>query len=529
VSEATIARESDEPTPGGAHKWVITGTVLTGTIMAVLDSSIVNVALPSMTGTLGVTVEEITWVITGYILSQVILMPITGMLSQRFGRKNFYLFSVALFTLASMACGLASTLTTMVVFRILQGAGGGVLTTVAQAILRETFPAEEQAMAMGIYGMGTVVAPAIGPTLGGWLTDNYSWPWVFYINVPIGIINVLLVSRFIEDPPYLIRQKGRIDWAGLALLTLGLGAMQLMLEQGEREDWFQSRYIIILAAVGTVGLLAFLWQELHTDRPAVNLRILKNSSFSSATMLGGVLGMGLYGSLFLLPLFLQNLLGFTATKSGIALVPRSLAMAVIMPIGGRLYNRLGPKIFVGSGLAVSAYSFWELSHLTTQVGFWDIFWPQMWQGVGFGLIFVALSTAALATIPRPVMTDATGLYNVVRQVFGSVGIAVSATLLGRSVTRYHSVLSWHLSSGDPNVVAWVQRVAAGLMARTGSDLATARLQAVKLLNLSVLRQASVLAYNHVFLLVTFLFILGLPLVLLLKTPEGAVEHEIMVE
>jgi DHA2 family multidrug resistance protein len=520
---------SEEHAPTGAHKWVITGTVLTGTIMAVLDSSIVNVALPSMTGTLGVTVEEITWVITGYILSQVILMPITGMLSQRFGRTNFYLFSVALFTLSSMACGLATTLPTMVLFRILQGAGGGVLTTVAQAILRETFPPEEQAMAMGIYGMGVVVAPAIGPTLGGWLTDNYSWPWVFYINVPIGILNVLLVSRFIQDPPYLIRQKGRIDWAGLALLTLGLGAMQLMLEQGEREDWFQSRYIVLLAVVAIVGLLAFVWQELHTERPAVNLRILKNASFSSATMLGGVLGMGLYGSLFLLPLFLQNLLGFTATKSGIALVPRSLAMAVIMPIGGRLYNRLGPKIFVGAGLAVSAYSFWDLSHLTTQVGFWDIFWPQLWQGVGFGLIFVALSTAALATIPRPMMTDATGLYNVVRQVFGSVGIAASATLLSRSVTRYHSTLSTHIARGDPQVLAWLRQVAAGLAARTGADLATARMQALKLLNLNVLRQASVLAYNHVFALVTILFVVGLPLVLLLKTPKGAVEHEIMVE
>lgn len=216
----------------GVNKWVVTVTVLTGTIMAVLDSSIVNVALPSMTGTLGVTVEEITWVITGYILSQVILMPITGMLSQRFGRKNFYLFSVALFTLSSMLCGLSRTLPTMVVFRVLQGAGGGVLTTVAQAILRETFPPAEQGLAMGIYGMGVVVAPAVGPTLGGWLTDNYSWPWIFFINVPIGVINVMLVSRFIHDPPYLVREKGKIDWTGLALLTVGVGSMQLMLEQG---------------------------------------------------------------------------------------------------------------------------------------------------------------------------------------------------------------------------------------------------------------------------------------------------------
>ncbi len=515
--------------PQGVNKWVVTVTVLTGTIMAVLDSSIVNVALPSMTGTLGVTVEEITWVITGYILSQVILMPITGMLSQRFGRKNFYLFSVALFTLSSMLCGLSRTLPTMVVFRVLQGAGGGVLTTVAQAILRETFPPAEQGLAMGIYGMGVVVAPAVGPTLGGWLTDNYSWPWIFFINVPIGVLNVMLVSRFIHDPPYLVREKGRIDWTGLALLTVGVGSMQLMLEQGEREDWFQSSYIVVLSVVAALGLIAFTWQELRTRRPAVNLRILKDASFSSATALGGVLGMGLYGSLFLLPLFLQNLLGFTATKSGAALVPRSLAMAVVMPVGGRLYNRLGPRIFVGAGLAVSAYSFWSLSHLSTLVGFWDIFWPQVWQGVGFGLIFVALSTAALATIPRPLMTDATGLYNVVRQIFGSVGIAISATILSRSTSQYHAILGWHVSRGDPRVTSWIERATAAVMARTGADAQTARLRALKLLDVNVLRQAAALAYNHVFALVTLLFVVGLPLVLLLKTPKGPVEHEMMAE
>jgi DHA2 family multidrug resistance protein len=337
-------------TPGaeGADKWIITLTVLTGTIMAVLDTSIVNVALPSMSGTLGVTVEEITWVVTGYILSQVIVMPITGMLSQRFGRKNFYLFSVGLFTVASMLCGLATTLPLMVAFRVLQGFGGGVLMTVSQAILRETFPPEEQGMAMGLYGLGVVVAPAIGPTLGGWLTDQYSWPWVFYVNVPVGILNVVLVTRYIRDPDYLVRERGRIDWAGLALLTVALGSLQLMLEKGASKDWFSSGMITALAAVAAVGLILFVWQELRLQKPAVDLRLLRNPSLASATALGGVLGMGLYGSLFLLPLFLQNLLGYTAMKSGQALIPRSLAMAVVMPIGGRLYNRLGPKIPTGT-------------------------------------------------------------------------------------------------------------------------------------------------------------------------------------
>lgn len=513
---------SASPSPGAAaanpdsgHKWVVAGTVLTGTIMAVLDSSIVNVTLPSMSGTLGAAVEEIAWVVTGYILAQVIVMPITALLAERFGRKNLYLFSVALFTVASMACGMARTLPLMVVFRILQGFGGGVIMTVSQAILRETFPPEEQAMAMGIYGMGVVVAPAVGPTLGGWLTDNWSWPWVFFINVPVGILNVALVTRFIHDPPYLERRRGRIDWVGLALLAGGLGALQLMLEDGQGEDWFQSGYIVALAMAAGLGMILFVVQELRTERPAVDLRILKDRSFTSATAIGGILGMGLYGTLFLLPLFLQNLLGYSAMLSGEALIPRSLAMAVIMPLGGRVYNRVGPKVLVGSGLLVSAYSFWALSRLTLDVGFWDIFWPQMWQGVGFALIFVALSTAALATIPRPKMTQATGLYNVVRQVFGSVGIASSATVLTRSMGRYQALLGDRLTPFDPGVRSFLGSATAG-MVRRGQDLHTAQLQAVSFLRGRVAGQAAVLAYNRVFFLVAVLFLISFPLVFLLR-------------
>ena len=263
---------------------------MTGTIMAVLDASIVNVALPSMSGELGATVEEITWVVTGYMLSNVIVMPLIAWLSARFGRTRFYVASVVLFTLSSMGCGLARTLPVLVGFRVLQGFGGGVLMTVSQAILRETFPPAEQGLAMGIYGMGVVLAPAFGPTLGGWLTDQYSWPWIFYVNVPIGILNLVLVQRFIRDPPYLTRERGRIDWQGIALLALGLGALQLMLEQGERHDWFASSFIVVLAVTAAIGIIVFVWRELAGDRPAVDLRLLGNASFSSATALGGVLG-----------------------------------------------------------------------------------------------------------------------------------------------------------------------------------------------------------------------------------------------
>ena len=509
------------------HKWIIAGTVLTGTIMAVLDSSIVNVALPDMSGTLGATLEEITWVVTSYILAQVIVMPITGLLAARFGRKRFYMSSVVLFTGASMACGLAHSLGTMVIFRVIQGFGGGVLLTVSQAILRESFPAEEQGIAMGLYGLGAVLAPAFGPTLGGWLTDQYSWPWIFYVNVPVGVLNIVLVSRFIEDPPYLVREKGYIDWPGLGLLVVGLGALQLMLEEGERNDWFQSGYIVRLAIVATLGLLFFVWRELRTGKPAVNLRILKNLSFSSATALGGVLGLALNGSLFLLPVFLQNLLGFDAMQSGITMMPRSIAMAVLMPIGGRFYNRLGPRVLVGSGLLIAGGGFYQMSRLSIDVGFWDLFWPQLWQGVGFSLIFVALSTAALSTIPKPRMTAATGLYNVVRQVMGSVGIAIAATTLSSSSVRYHAILSENAGASSLGL-QWIQRVTAGLISK-GADAFTAKAQALKMLDGMIARQAAVLAYNHVFVLVSALFVIGFPLVFLLRGGRPSADAELAID
>jgi len=431
--------------------------------------------------------------------------------------------SVALFTAASMACGLAHSLGTMVLFRILQGFGGGVLLTVSQAILRESFPPEEQGIAMGIYGLGAVLAPAFGPTLGGWITDQYSWPWIFYINVPIGIINTILVSRFIEDPPYLVRTKGYIDWPGLGLLVVGLGALQLMLEEGERNDWLQSTFIIRLAAIAAIGMILFVWRELTTDKPAVNLRILRNISFSSATALGGVLGLALNGSLFLLPVFLQNLLGFNAMQSGMTLMPRSVAMGLLMPIAGRFYNRLGPRVLVGGGLLIAGYGFYSMATLTSDVGFWDLFWPQLWQGVGFSLIFVALSTAALSTIPKPRMTAATGLYNVVRQVMGSVGIAIAATMLTTSTVRYHAILSEDAGASAIGRQS-LNSLISGMMAK-GADAVTAKMDAIKLLDGLVSRQAAVLAYNHVFVLVSALFFIGFPLVFLLRrgTPSGDME------
>lgn len=480
--------------------------------MAVLDSSIVNVSLADMAGNMGATIEEITWVVTGYILANVLVMPIIGMLSARFGRKRLYMTAIAVFTAASMLCGLSHSLSTMVAFRIVQGLAGGVLVTVPQAILRESFPPHEQGLAMGVYGMGVVLAPAIGPTLGGWITDQYTWPWIFFINVPVGILNLMMVQRIIEDPPYLVRTKTPIDFTGLAFMIAGLGAFQLMLEEGEQNDWFSSAFIVRLAILSAIGMVLFIWRELTTDQPAVNIRLLANVRFTAATFLGGVMGMGLNGVLFILPLFLQSLLGYDAMQAGFMLMPRSIAMLFMMPVAGRMYNRFGPRLLVGVGLGFLVFGFWDLGKLTTSVGYWDLAWPQVWQGVGFSFLFAALSTAALAGVPKPEITEATGLYNVVRQVMGSIGIALAATLLTQNEATNHALLAERASG--PVAQRWIASTMAA-MQHLGATAADAHEHALALLDYLVSRQATVLAYNHIFQLVAIMFAVVAPLLFLI--------------
>ena len=523
-----MASDTDSREKPPVNKWLITLTVMTGTLMSALDVSIVNVALPYMRGSLNASIEEITWVATGYMLSNVIIMPLVALFASRFGRKRFFMFSVLLFTASSVMCGTARSMASMVLFRIIQGIGGGALMPISQAILRETFPPEEQGMAMGIFGLGVVMGPAIGPTLGGWLTTNYSWPWIFYVNVPVGVINLMLVSRYIKDPPYLIRETGRIDFIGVGLLAVGLGCLQIMLEKGEQKQWFSSDFITYLAVSAAFGLALFVWHELTTRKPAVNLRILKDVNFASGTLIGGILGAGLYATLFLMPLFLEQLLGYPALDAGLALMPRSLAMALLMPITGRLYNRIGARLLVGIGLAVSAFSFWQLSRLSLDVSFWDIVLPQFIQGIGFGMIFVALSTAALSTIDKPRMQAATGLYNVIRLVFGSVGIAGVATKLDDGTIAAGAVLMKNLTPYRDTVAVWTRSLT-GAMSADGSAAGTAHLQSLQLIYNEVMRQATMISYNRVFFLVAVVFALILPLVLILRGNRQANEGRIAVE
>jgi len=502
------------------HKWLVTVTVMTGALMGALDMSIVNVALPHIRGSLGASVEEIAWVATGYMLSNVITMPLIALLSSRFGRKRFYLFSVVLFTCSSMACGLARDLTSMVAFRAIQGVGGGALIPLAQAMLRETFPPKEQAKAMGIYGMGIILGPAFAPTLGGWLTDNYSWPWIFFINVPVGILNILLIMRFIQDPPYLVRESGKIDFSGLFLMAVGLGALQIMLEKGDQKDWFGSSLIVYLAIAACLGLALFVVRELTADAPAVNLRILKDVNFSSGTFLSGILGMGLFSSIFILPLFLQQLLGYPALNSGMAVIPRSVGMIITMPLTGRIYERTGPKLLIALGLFLNAVSFFLFSRLSLDTGYWDIFIPQLLQGLGSGFIFVSLSTAVLSTIEKPLLTAASGLYNMIRQVFGSVGIALAATYLTRGETSYHAILAEHVTTFRDIASGSMQHLSSFLSSQ-GANASGTGMEALKLLDGLVARQASMLAYNYVYFLIALVYLVSIPLVMLMKSHRQA--------
>jgi|BarGraIncu00431A_1022009.scaffolds.fasta_scaffold01217_12 MFS transporter, DHA2 family, multidrug resistance protein len=511
-----------------SNKWLLTLTVMLGTMMNAIDTSIVNVAIPYIKGNLGASVEEISWVITGYILSNVIIMPLIAMVSARIGRRNFYLTSVIVFTAGSLLCGLATNLPLLVFARVLQGIGGGALGPLSQSIMRESFPAEQQGTAMGIFGLGVVVGPALGPTLGGWLVDHFSWPWIFYINIPLGILNVVMVLRYLHDPPYLERERGRMDLAGLALLITGLGALQIVLEQGERRAWFDSGIIISLATLALVGMALFVYRELTVDRPAVDLTLLRDRNFASGVLISGLLGMGLYSSMFLLPLFLQQLLGYSAFDAGLTLMPRSVAMGLTLPVAGRLYNRLGPRILVSTGLTCSAVSFVLMSRMSLDSGYADLFLTQALQGIGFGMTFVSVSTTALASIERRKMMAASGLYNVFRQVFGSVGVAVAATLFTRGQNSNRALLMEHVSRSNPAALTWMSKLSS-TMASRGTDLLTARAKASGLLENLVMRQAAMLSFNRIFFLMAFLFVIAFPLVLLLRKQGGAAVVEAAID
>ena len=501
------------------NKWLIAAAVTFGTLMGTIDTSIVNVALPHLRGTLSATVEEITWVSTGYVVASVIIMPLTAWLGARFGRKRVYLAGLLLFLVGSLFCGTARTLPTLVVFRIIQGFGAGSLQPTEQAILRETFPPNEQGMAMGLYGFAIMLGPAIGPTLGGFIVDNYSWPWIFYINLPVGAVGLFMVWRVVHDPPYLVRVKGKVDYAGMVMLVVGLGALQTLLEWGEKDDWFESRTNVAMAMIATASLVMFCAHELTTKEPVVNLRVLKNRSLSTGTIIGAVLGAVLFSTMFLLPVYMQEFLRYDAMQTGLALMPRSLVMLVTIPIVGAIYNRISPKLVIAFGLGLGAFTCFQMSRFNLQTSREQILVPQMIQGVALACIFIPLSTVALATIDRRRMSDATGLNNLVRQLGGSFGVAIFASLLGRYTLQAKAVLSTHVSASDPSVYARLAAMTASFQA-SGVDAQTAGARALKLLDAQVAGQAAMLGFEKAFQLSAIVFLASMPLVLLLEEGKG---------
>jgi DHA2 family multidrug resistance protein len=420
---------------------LITITVMLGLIMAIIDATIVNVALNDIAGNLGASIDEVSWVATGYILASVITMPLNGWLTAFFGRKTFYAGCLTIFTAASFLCGTAHSIWQLVFYRVLQGFGGGALQPTAQAILFETYPPAKRGAAMAIFGLGAMVGPAIGPTLGGYIIDNYSWPLIFYINIPIGIVAFVMTLMFIPNPTFLQKPKGGVDWIGLSLLSAGLASLQYVLERGQHDDWYSSSTIWLLTIVSVVSLTWFIVKTIRDRHPLVDLNVFRFRTFTIGNIIGIIAGFGLFGTSLILPLFFQTVLGFTAFDTGLALLPGAIATAISMVIVGRLTGKIDPRILVGFGMIVFGISTWWLGGLNENAGYWDVFWPRLVQGFGLGFLFVPLSTVTLGAVPKEELAGATGVSTLLRQLGGSFGIAVLTTLLAREMAIAQSELA----------------------------------------------------------------------------------------
>jgi DHA2 family multidrug resistance protein len=496
------------------NKWVVGISVMAGAFMAVLDVSVVNVALPHMMGTFGQNISAITWVATAYSIAAVIMVTMAGWWSTLLGRRKFYLLSFLIFTTGSILAGTARTFPQMILFRIIQGIGGGSLVPLAQAIIRETFPQKEQGMAMAIFSMGVVLAPAVGPVLGGWLTDQYGWQWIFYINVPVSALGMVLVTLFVHDPPYLVRGVKKIDLIGIILLTLGLTGVQTILERGQQVDWFASALIVWGTALTIVILIALIFWELKTPEPVVNFRLFKNVQFRMGVLVVLLFGVALYGTTFILPQFTQRLLNYPAYQAGLVLMPRAIALFFLLPLVGKLYNHFDPRQLMVFGIVIVATSYYQLGHLATTAGRDNIIPILLLMGAGMPFLFVPLTTSALSTMSKPNMTAASGLFNLFQQVGGNMGYALMATLLERFSQIHHAYLAEHVSSGNFTFMAFYQR-AVETFHQSGMALGQAKDSALLLMNRLLTRQAEMMSYNDISFVLMFMFLTCIPIVLLM--------------
>jgi len=501
---------------------------MSSAVMEVLDTSVVNVSLPHIAGSLSATVDEATWVLTSYLVANAVILPITGWLANFIGRKRLLLTVVTGFTVSSICCGIAPSLPMLIFFRVMQGTTGGGLQPLSQAVLLEEFPGDERGKAMAFWSLGIIAAPILGPTLGGWLTDTYSWRWVFYINVPIGLASLVLISLFLYDPPYIRRGGMRIDFWGLGMLAVGMGALQIMLDKGQEEDWFGSQLIITLAIIAGVMLPAFIIRELLVDQPIVRFRLLKYRNFAAGIGLATILGFVLYGSLVLLPLFMQTLLGWTAVTAGLWTSPRGIGTALCMPLVGYLLGKRwdGRKMIV-FGFVVASMAFLGYSHMDLESGTWDIFLHQINQGVGMAFVFVPLTTLTMDPIPRTEMGYATSLYSVMRNIGSSVGVSFVTTFVARRSQFHQSVLAEHVIPNGLQVQQFLARSSREFF-QAGSDWTTAGQRSLAVLYDTLQQQSALLSFVEAFRIMGLLFLAIVPLVLLMRRarrPEsGAATH-----
>jgi DHA2 family multidrug resistance protein len=498
-------------------KWAIALTVSFAAILELIDTSIVNVALTEMQGNLGATLSEVGWVVTGYSIANVIIIPLTAWLGDFFGRKGYFIFSLIGFTLASVLCGFAVNLPMLVASRILQGLCGGGLLAKAQSILFETFPREQQGQAQALFGIGVIVGPVIGPTLGGYLTDTLGWRSIFFINIPFGILAVLMAYLFL--PPNTERKKTPVDWWGISLLALAIGSLQTVLEEGQQEDWFSSAMIVTLFATFIVGGLLFVWRELKTKHPAVDLRVLRHKSLVAGSIYSMILGMGLYGATFAIPIFAQSVLHYTAMQTGMLMLPSALASACMMPIIGKLSGKVDPRIMIATGAIISTIAMVPLATLNPDTSADTLFWPLMLRGIGTSFMFMSLSLATIGPLPKKDIPAATGFYNLTRQLGGSIGVAVLTFILTQREAFHRAMLVSRINPLDAAANDRIHAMTAMFLSKT-QDASLAHAQAMKMIDGIVNIQSSLLSFEDMFWLVGMIFIISLPLLLLLGKGGG---------
>jgi DHA2 family multidrug resistance protein len=499
----------------GFRKWIITITVIVASLLELIDTTIVNVALPQIMGNLGATLEDAGWVVTGYAVANVIVLPMSGWLGDRFGRKSYFITSIIAFTVTSFLCGHAQRLSELVFFRLLQGLAGGGLLSTAQAILMETWPREEIGMATALFGMGAVVGPTVGPTIGGYITDHFNWRWIFYVNIPVGAIAAFFVSVFVKESPKYAKGKP-IDWWGILFLAIGVGSLQVVLEKGESEDWFAKTYITVLTFTTIISAILFIWREVSTDHPVVNFRILKNRSFAVGILTSFVLGFALYGSVFIFPVFCQNLLGFSAQQTGELLFPGGMATICMMPFVGTMLKRGVPGQLMATGGFFLFFVFtWMLSNSTLESGISDFFWPLIVRGIGMSILFVPLTTLAIQDLKGPEIGQGTGLNNMMRQLGGSFGIAILTTLIHIKSGLVRSDLVSYLTDYNPAAITRKAQLIQGFLAK-GYSLLDATRMANLALEGTVVRQTLLVTYDNLYLTIGVFVLCCIPIVYLQK-------------